>query len=108
MVHDLGRLYDNWSATAAANVSSQANLVAVDTRLSAWGNDADCLYYVSLCSTAADGIVASIDARATQWLGVARPVHKNYTYAPRVWNIPASHTAVLENAAAEMATDLLP
>jgi pimeloyl-ACP methyl ester carboxylesterase len=108
VVHELGQLYDNWSASAAANASRQANLVAVDTRLSAWGNVSDCLYYIGLCSTVSDGAVASIDARATQWLGIARPVHKNYAYAPRVWNIPASHTAVLENAAAEMAADLLP
>jgi pimeloyl-ACP methyl ester carboxylesterase len=103
---DLASLYSHWDATAADNQSREQRITAGGTRLSAWGNQSDCLYYVPLCTTVVS--VSLEDARETQWLGISRAVHRDYPFAAHLWNIPASHLAVLENAAADLAADLLP
>ncbi len=106
VVDELGQLFAASPQTATDNAARDSRIRATGTRVSAWGNDSDCLYYVSLC-TSFDAI-SGVDARQTQWLGVSRAIHRNYAFAPHLWNIPASHTAVLENAAADLAADILP
>ncbi len=107
---NLVQLYTNWSRTSADNTARQAKLQAAQTQVEVWGNHSDCVYNAGLCSTLATGLVGSlggVDATETQWLGVSNAVRKDYAFAPRVWNILASHTAVLENSADDLATDLL-
>jgi pimeloyl-ACP methyl ester carboxylesterase len=110
VVDDLAQLYAGWPKTTADNAAREARIRSAATRLSAWGNDGDCLYYVTLCTTIAAGALTAttVDARETQWLGISRAIRSNYSFAPHLWNIPASHLAVLENAAADIAADILP
>ena len=107
---DLVQLYSNWNRTSAENTARQAKLQAANTQVEVWGNHSDCIYNAALCSTLATGLVGSlggVDATETQWLGVSNAVRKDYPFAPRVWNLLASHTAVLENSADDLATDVL-
>ncbi len=108
VVDDLAELFSNWPQTETDNAARDARIRSVGTRLSAWGNESDCLYYVTLCTTFASNALSVVDARETQWLGVTRAVRRNYAFAPHLWNIPASHAAVLENAAPDIAADILP
>jgi pimeloyl-ACP methyl ester carboxylesterase len=101
-------LYAAWAGTATDNAAREAALTATGTRVTAWGNQSDCYYAVALCNSFSRTLLAGYDARQTQWLGIARTVHKDYPFAAYAWNIPPSHTAVLRNSATEMAADLLP
>jgi len=104
----LAGLYGSWGETATDNATRAVALAATATRVTAWGNQSDCYYAVALCNSFSRTLLAGFDARQTQWLGIARSVHKDYAFAPYVWNIPASHTAVLIHSAPEIAADLLP
>ncbi len=104
----LAGLYGGWGETAADNATRAVALASTPTRVTAWGNQSDCYYMVALCNAFSRTLLAGYDARQTQWLGIARTVHKDYPFAPYPWNIPASHTAVLIHSAAEIAADLLP
>jgi pimeloyl-ACP methyl ester carboxylesterase len=108
VVAHLAGLYGAWGETATDNTVRAAALAAAATRVTAWGNQSDCYYALALCNSFSRMLLAGFDARQTQWLGIARSVHKDYPFAPYPWNIPASHTAVLLNSAAEIAADLLP
>lgn len=99
--------YSEWSGTAMDNAATAASFEAAQTRVSAWGNQSDCFYAVALCGLSGRRLGA-YDARETQWAGIPRTVRKDYPFAAYVWNIPASHTAVLLYSAAEIAEDLLP
>jgi pimeloyl-ACP methyl ester carboxylesterase len=99
--------YANWAATAVDNTARAATLAGA-TRVSAWGNQSDCFYNVALCSVLVRRLLATYDARETQWLGMPGAVRKDYPFAAYLWNIPASHLAVLLNSGKEMAADLLP
>jgi pimeloyl-ACP methyl ester carboxylesterase len=108
VVKYLAGLYVTWGGSAADNATRAAALAAAATRVSAWGNQSDCFYDVALCSTFARALLAAYDARETQWLGIPSAVRKDYPFPAYIWNIPASHLAVLLNSGAEMASDLLP
>jgi pimeloyl-ACP methyl ester carboxylesterase len=101
-------LYAAWSSTAQANTASAATLAAAPTRVTAWGNQSDCFYRVALCSSFGPNVLAALDARETQWIGIPRTVRKDHRFPAYPWNIPASHTAVLLNDATEIAADLTP
>jgi pimeloyl-ACP methyl ester carboxylesterase len=105
---DLGHLQSNWPQTTQDNASRDSRIVAAGTRMSAWGNESDCLYNLGLCTTFAADALQTVDVTETQWLGIKRAIRGNYAFAPHLWNIPASHAAVLENAAADIAADILP
>jgi pimeloyl-ACP methyl ester carboxylesterase len=108
VVSYLAGLYADAPGTAQDDAARAATLAASATRVSAWGNQSDCYYRVALCSAIAPRLLATLDARETQWDGIPRTFRKDYPFAAYVWNIPASHTAVLLNSATEMAADLLP
>jgi pimeloyl-ACP methyl ester carboxylesterase len=108
IVSYLAGLYAAGGGTAADNTARAAALAAVATRVTAWGNQSDCYYRVALCSLFAPRLLATLDARETQWAGIPRTFRKDYPFAAYVWNIPASHTAVLLNSATDVAADLLP
>jgi pimeloyl-ACP methyl ester carboxylesterase len=103
----LAGLYSGWAGTAVDNASRAAALGAAATRVSAWGSQSDCFYDVALCSSFPRNL-AAYDARETQWVGIPHAVRKDYPFTAYVWNIPASHMAVLLNSATEMAAELLP
>lgn len=104
----LAGLYAASAATAQDNATRAATLAAAATRVTAWGNQSDCYYRVASCSAFLPRLLVGLDARETQWAGIPDTVYKDYPFARYVWNIPASHTAVLLNSATEMAADLLP
>jgi pimeloyl-ACP methyl ester carboxylesterase len=108
LVDDLSYLFSDWSRTTADNQSRDARIRSTGTQLSAWGNTSDCLYYAQLCTQFLALAGSGADARETQWLGITHPVRRDYPFAPHLWNIPASHTAVLENAASDIAAEVLP
>jgi pimeloyl-ACP methyl ester carboxylesterase len=108
VVAHMADLYTAWEGTATDNAARAAALAAVATRVTAWGNPSDCYYDVALCNSFSRTLLAGYDARQTQWLGIARTFYKDYRFAAYVWNIPASHTAVLLHSATEIAADLLP
>jgi hypothetical protein len=105
---DMAHLYGNWSQTMKDNAARDARLTSAGTRMGAWGNESDCLYNIELCTTFASGALQGVVATETQWLGISHAIRRNYAYAPHLWNIPASHAAVLEDAATDIAADILP
>jgi len=108
IVDYLAGLYAAGAGTAVDNAAWEGALAAAETRVTAWGNLSDCYYRFNLCSAFTPRLLATLDARETQWAGIPRKVRKDYPFAAYVWNIPASHTAVLRNSADEIAADLLP
>ncbi|HLZ29992.1 MAG TPA: alpha/beta hydrolase [Chloroflexota bacterium] len=104
----LAGLYAASAATTQDNAARVGTLAAAATRVTAWGNQSDCYYRVALCSAFVPRLLAALDARETQWAGMPRTFRKDFPFPAYVWNIPASHTAVLLNSATEMAADLLP
>jgi pimeloyl-ACP methyl ester carboxylesterase len=108
IVDELAQIHADWSRTTTGNSARDARIRSAGTQLSAWGNESDCLYYVELCTSLGAGSLTGVDARDSQWLGVTRVIRRNYPYAPHLWNIPPSHIAVLENAASDIAAEILP
>jgi pimeloyl-ACP methyl ester carboxylesterase len=108
VVSYLAGLYAASAGTAEDNAARAATLASAATRVTAWGNQSDCYYRVALCSAFVPRLLVALDARETQWAGIPRTNRKDYPFPAYIWNIPASHTAVLLNSALEMAADLLP
>jgi pimeloyl-ACP methyl ester carboxylesterase len=108
VVADLARLNTNWSVTEQDNATRAAALDRDGARLSAWGNQSDCFYKLSLCSSLSVAALPQYDVVETQWLGIPHAVRENVTYPPRIWNIQASHLAVLMDSSAELAAEVLP
>jgi pimeloyl-ACP methyl ester carboxylesterase len=104
----LAALYPQAPGIALDNTAHADALAAAGIRVSAWGNESDCFYNVSLCAAFARALLGLIDARETQWLGMPRVVRKDFPVARGLANIGASHTAVLTRSAAELAAELLP
>ncbi|HEY2596031.1 MAG TPA: alpha/beta hydrolase, partial [Chloroflexota bacterium] len=59
---DMAHLYGNWSQTMKDNAARDARVTSAGTRMSAWGNESDCLYNIELCTTFASGTLQGIDA----------------------------------------------
>lgn len=103
----LAALYANTPAVERTNAARAAELASAGTRVSAWGNQSDCFYNLSLCTSFARVFVGATDGRETQWLGIPRWVRKDYPVTRSVANIVSSHTAVLIRSATELAEELL-
>lgn len=103
----LADLYANAPAVEQTNTERAAELESAGTRVSAWGNQSDCFYNPSLCTSFARVLVGPVDGRETQWLGIPRWVRKDYPVTRSLANIGSSHTAVLIRSANDLADELL-
>jgi len=103
----LADLYANAPAVERTNAARAAELASAGTRVSAWGNQSDCFYNLSLCTSFARVLVGTADGRETQWLGIPRWVRLDYPVTRSLSNIGSSHTAVLVKSANELAEELL-
>lgn len=103
----LANLYANAPDVERTNAARVAELAAVGTRVSAWGNQSDCFYTLSLCSSLARALVGTASGRDTQWLGIPRWVRKDFPVTRSLSNIVPSHTAVIVRSANELADELL-
>ena len=92
----------------ADNAARAAALAATGVQVSAWGNDQDCFYNLALCSPFTRLLVGSVDARETQWLGIPNTVRKSFSMPRGLDSIGPSHTAVLRQAAGELAAAIAP
>jgi pimeloyl-ACP methyl ester carboxylesterase len=104
----LATLYPRSAAIAQDNAAHVAALSDAGIHVSAWGNANDCFYDVALCASFARAVFGALDARDTQWLGMPDSVHKDYPVVRGLAGIGASHTAVLAQAAHELAIALIP
>jgi pimeloyl-ACP methyl ester carboxylesterase len=102
----LATLHGAWQQTAADNADRVNRLAAVGTRVTAWGNQSDCLYAPSVCIPLARVVVGVYDVRDTQWLGVDRAMRRDVTPRSTLASIVNSHQAMLSTAAADIVTDL--
>jgi pimeloyl-ACP methyl ester carboxylesterase len=104
----LSDLYTHWDQTAADNGARVNSLAAAHIRVTAWGNQGDCLYAPSRCVPLAGYLVGRFDARDTQWLGVDRSIRRDYS-APKatIASVLDSHELILSSAAADIASDVL-
>jgi pimeloyl-ACP methyl ester carboxylesterase len=104
----LADLYTQWDQTAQANAARVKQLAAAHIRVTAWGNQSDCLYAPSRCVPLAGYVLGRFDARDTQWLGVDRAMHRDYSAAKSsVASVLDSHELILSSAAGDIASDLL-
>lgn len=104
----LAALYPRSATLAQDNTAHAAALADAGVRVSAWGNVNDCFYDVALCASFARALLGTLDARETQWLGMPDTVRKSYPVLRGLTGIGASHRAVLEQAADELASALIP
>jgi pimeloyl-ACP methyl ester carboxylesterase len=103
----LAALHGSWAQTGLDNAARVERLAAAGTRVTAWGNQSDCLYAASLCVPVARILLGRDDARATQWLGVPRAMHRDYPLTSSLASVLRSHRILLTNAADEIAADLM-
>jgi pimeloyl-ACP methyl ester carboxylesterase len=96
-----------WAQTAADNAARVARLEAAGTRVSAWGNQSDCLYDLSRCLPFARGLLARYDSRETQWLGIQRAFRRDYPPSRRLASMLSTHHMLLVAAASDIAADVL-
>jgi hypothetical protein len=68
-----------WSADDIVHTSNASIAgAAVGIRVTAWGNQRDCLYAPAVCLPFARGLFGAYDVRDTQWLGVDRAMRRDY------------------------------
>jgi pimeloyl-ACP methyl ester carboxylesterase len=104
----LSDLYTQWDQTAQANATRVNELAAAHIRVTAWGNQGDCLYAPSRCVPLAGYVLGRFDARDTQWLGVDRAMRRDYAAGKSsLVSVFDSHELILSAAAADIAADLL-
>jgi pimeloyl-ACP methyl ester carboxylesterase len=104
----LSDLYTNWDGTGQDNAARVKGLAAAGIRVTAWGNQSDCLYAPSACVPLAGYLVGRFDARDTQWLGIDRAMHRDYGAArTTLASILDSHELIISAGATDIATDLL-
>jgi pimeloyl-ACP methyl ester carboxylesterase len=104
----LSNLYTRWEQTAQDNAARVNQLSAAHIRVTAWGNQSDCLYAPSRCVPLAGYVLGRFDARDTQWLGVDRAMRRDYSAArSSVASVLDSHELILSGAATDIAADLL-
>jgi pimeloyl-ACP methyl ester carboxylesterase len=103
----LSRLYAGWTQTGLDNAARVSRLAAAGTRVTAWGNERDCLYAPAVCLPFALDVVGAYDVRDTQWLGIERAMRRDYA-PPRLTlsSVLNSHHIALSTGATEMAADL--
>jgi pimeloyl-ACP methyl ester carboxylesterase len=103
---ELAALYGAWDQTARDNTARVASLAAAGIRVTAWGNQDDCLYAPTVCVPLARYVLGNVDARATQWLGVANAMHRDYAPPSSLANVLTSHTAILSSGANDIVSAL--
>jgi pimeloyl-ACP methyl ester carboxylesterase len=103
----LAGLYTSWDQTAADNADRVKRLAQAGTRVTAWGNQSDCLYAPAVCLPFARNFLSSYDVRETQWLGVDHAIRRDYAPKYALAGVLFSHDILLSMAANDMATDLL-
>ena len=104
----LSDLYTNWDATAQANAARVSRLASAGIRVTAWGNEGDCLYDPSRCVPRGSFQLTTADARDTQWLGIERAMRRDTTSPTlTLGSVLNSHQVLLSSAAADIAADLL-
>jgi pimeloyl-ACP methyl ester carboxylesterase len=104
----LATLNSAWTQTGLDNTAKAEKLAAAGTRVSAWGNQSDCMYHLAVCAPFTRALFGSFDARETQWLGIPGAIRRDYVSPARLSSLNISHRAVLNAAAADIALDLLP
>jgi pimeloyl-ACP methyl ester carboxylesterase len=102
----LADLHASWAQTAADNTARVVRLSAAGTRVTAWGNQSDCLYAPAVCVPLARVLIGPYDVRDTQWLGIDRAMIRNYSPGKSLTAVLNSHQAVLSTAAPDIAADL--
>jgi pimeloyl-ACP methyl ester carboxylesterase len=102
----LAGLFGNWDQTARDNAARVSHLAADGVRVTAWGNQDDCLYAPTVCVPLARYVLGSVDVRDTQWLGVPNAMHRDYTTASSLASVLTSHQAVLSTGANDIVTTL--
>jgi pimeloyl-ACP methyl ester carboxylesterase len=103
----LSGLYADWTQTGLDNAARVSRLAQAGTRVTAWGNERDCLYAPAVCLPFARDLVGAYDVRDTQWLGIERAMRRDY--APlrlTLSSVLNSHHIVLSTGAADLAADL--
>jgi pimeloyl-ACP methyl ester carboxylesterase len=102
----LAGLYSTWNQTAADNSSRVARLQSAGIRVTAWGNQGDCLYAPAVCVPLARYVVGNVDARATQWLGVDHAMRHDAAPLSSLSRVLNSHQAILTSAATDIVGEL--
>jgi pimeloyl-ACP methyl ester carboxylesterase len=103
---ELAGLYGAWDQTTSDNAARVAHLTAVGIRVTAWGNQDDCLYAPTVCVPLARYVLGSVDARATQWLGVANAERRDYSAPSSLENVLNSHKVILSSGAKDIVSTL--
>jgi len=101
----LSKLQGDWGQTKLDNAARVSHLAQVGTRVTAWGNQSDCLYAPAACLPAAKSFLGPYDVRETQWLGVDRAMRRDYVPST-LSSIFHSHDVMLTRAAGDIADDL--
>jgi pimeloyl-ACP methyl ester carboxylesterase len=102
----LAELNGAWVQTALDNAARVSQLAASGIRVTAWGNESDCLYDPSVCMPFASYLVGSYDVRDTQWLGVQRAMRRDYAPGSTLAGLLSSHQVILTKAAPDIAADV--
>jgi pimeloyl-ACP methyl ester carboxylesterase len=102
----LADLHGAWDQTSLDNTARVRSLAAAGTRVTAWGNQSDCLYAPSLCIPLARALVGAYDVRDTQWLGIDRAMRRDIAPRSTLASVLNTHLAVLSTAATDIATEL--
>jgi len=101
----LSKLHGDWDQTAQDNTARVSHLAELGTRVTAWGNQSDCLYAPAACLPAAKTFLRPYDVRETQWLGVDRAMRRDYV--PSTFGgMLHSHDVMLTRAAGDIADEL--
>jgi pimeloyl-ACP methyl ester carboxylesterase len=103
----LSALNRQWDQTAVDNAARVSRLAQAGTRVTAWGNQSDCLYAPAVCLPSAGRLLGAYDVRETQWLGVDRAERRDFLPQGTLARILHSHDVMLSRAAGDIAADLL-
>ena len=103
---ELAALYGAWNQTASDNSAPVAHLAALGIRVTAWGNQDDCLFAPTVCVPLARYVLGNVDVTDTQWLGVANALHRDYAQPSSLANVLNSHQLILSSGAHDIVADL--
>jgi pimeloyl-ACP methyl ester carboxylesterase len=102
----LAKLYSTWDQTARDNAARVSHLAASGIRTTAWGNEGDCLYAPAICVPLASYLLGNVDARDTQWLGVANAERRDYAPRSTIASVLNSHQVIMTSAATDIVAGL--
>jgi pimeloyl-ACP methyl ester carboxylesterase len=104
---ELAGLFGNWDQTAHDNAARVSHLASEGIRVTAWGNQDDCLYAPTVCVPLARYVLGSVDVRDTQWLGIANAIHRDdASPSSNLASVLTSHQALLSTGANDIVTNL--